>query len=359
MASRRRFEAAARRIRRLSYGGLDSVALRVEALRELAAVVPIDGAFFPTADPATLLYTSAVRVDLPDGVTARFLENEFRHHDVNKFRRLATTGTPVATLDSATAGARSTSARSREIMQAMGLGDELRVVLATATSTWGFACLHRTWDGPSFDDDEIAFVRDVAPHLGEGLRRAVMAERAAVNSSADGPGVVTLAPDATVIAATLAGERWLEDLAATEHRRTHPVPVAVLAVARALDDPRHPDRVPRLTVRAASGRWLVLHASRLHPPGGGEGAVVAVVIEPASRAELEPVVAAGYRLTAREGETLTLVLRGLPTKTIAASLGVTAHTVNDHIKSIFDKTGVGSRGELMATVFRDYQRQNR
>jgi DNA-binding NarL/FixJ family response regulator len=62
---------------------------------------------------------------------------------------------------------------------------------------------------------------------------------------------------------------------------------------------------------------------------------------------------AGYQLPPREAETMTLVLRGLPTKAIAAALQVSAHTVNDHIKAIYDKTGVASRGELMATVFRD------
>jgi DNA-binding CsgD family transcriptional regulator len=51
----------------------------------------------------------------------------------------------------------------------------------------------------------------------------------------------------------------------------------------------------------------------------------------------------GYRLTAREAKTMTLVLRGLPTKTIAKTLRVTMNTANDHIKAIFAKTGVSSR----------------
>jgi len=65
------------------------------------------------------------------------------------------------------------------------------------------------------------------------------------------------------------------------------------------------------------------------------------------------VIAAGYRLTAREAQTMTL-LRGLPTKTIAKALRVTMNTANDHIKAIFAKTGVSSHGELMAAVFQDH-----
>ena len=336
----------------MAYAGLDSVELRVNVLHELAAVVPMEGAFFPTADPATLLYTSAVRVDMPNGVTPQFLDNEFRQMDVNKFRSLAAAPTPVATLDAATAGDRSSSARWREIMDPIGLGDELRIVFRAGSSTWGFACLHRARTGPSFSDDDLALVEAIAPHVGEALRRSVMAERAVRDAAADGPGVVMLAPDLTVVASTAAGERWLDELAATEQPRPRGLPVAVLAVVQALDDLARTDRAPRLAVRAASGRWLVLHASHMT---SGDRSQLAVVIEPASRAELEPIVATGYQLTAREADILALVLRGLPTKAIAASLRISAHTVNDHIKAIFAKTGVASRGELMATVFRDYQ----
>jgi hypothetical protein len=44
---------------------------------------------------------------------------------------------------------------------------------------------------------------------------------------------------------------------------------------------------------------------------------------------------------------MTLVLRGLPAKTITRTLPVTLNIANDHIKAIFAKTGVGSRRDLM------------
>lgn len=71
------------------------------------------------------------------------------------------------------------------------------------------------------------------------------------------------------------------------------------------------------------------------------------------------MIARGYSLTPREAETLTLLLRGLASKAIAAQLKVTTHTANDHIKAIFTKTSVRTRGELMATVFRDHHAPNR
>ena len=46
-----------------------------------------------------------------------------------------------------------------------------------------------------------------------------------------------------------------------------------------------------------------------------------------------------------------LVLRGATAIQAAERLTISPHTVNDHLKSIFDKTGARTRGELSATLF--------
>jgi DNA-binding CsgD family transcriptional regulator len=101
-------------------------------------------------------------------------------------------------------------------------------------------------------------------------------------------------------------------------------------------------------VQAESGRWLVLRASAL---GDEPDAQVAVIIEPARPYELAPLVADACRLTAREREVTRLVAHGLPTKTIAARLYLSSWTVQDHLKAIFEKVGVATRGELVAHLF--------
>jgi hypothetical protein len=79
----------------------------------------------------------------------------------------------------------------------------------------------------------------------------------------------------------------LEDPAAVARPRSRPLPVVLPAVAQPPRDIPHGNNVPRLTARGAR-RWLVLHASHLASTSGSQ---IAVITEPASRAELEPVIA--------------------------------------------------------------------
>jgi hypothetical protein len=89
--------------------------------------------------------------------------------------------------------------------------------------------------------------------------------------------------------ACLGSGRLLEDLAAVERPRSRPLPVVLLAAAQLPRGIPHGNNVPRPTARSAR-RGLLLHASH---PTSTSGSQIAVIIEPASRAELEPVIAAG------------------------------------------------------------------
>jgi DNA-binding NarL/FixJ family response regulator len=157
-------------------------------------------------------------------------------------------------------------------------------------------------------------------------------------------------------AATPAGERWLSEIADLPTRRELPQ-VVYAAVARlvALECNRvlPPDLVPRARVQTRSGQWLVVHASRLS--GRGAPGETAVILEPARAAEVAPLLLQAYGLTRREAEVAQAVLHGLGTAGIASRLSISEATVQQHLKSVFDKTGVSSRRELVAQIFADHR----
>src|SRR5215212_10421543 len=179
---------------RLCHAGLDSKTFRVESVKSLRKVIPVDATFFATADPATLLFTGAVLDDVLTQATAQFLENEFLEDDSVKFARLARGGSPVDSLGVATSGELASSPRYREILAPMDLGDALRAALVVGSKCWGFMCLHRERSSPNFTTAEAAFLAKLTPHLAEGLRTALLiggVGGAQVTSlPLDGPGLL-------------------------------------------------------------------------------------------------------------------------------------------------------------------------
>jgi DNA-binding NarL/FixJ family response regulator len=88
--------------------------------------------------------------------------------------------------------------------------------------------------------------------------------------------------------------------------------------------------------------------------GDGSDGRAAVILESAHAHQLAPLIVEAYGLSERERAVTELVARGLSTNQIASQLYLSPYTVQDHLKSIFDKVAVRTRGELVARVFFDH-----
>jgi DNA-binding CsgD family transcriptional regulator len=347
-------ERVRREIIRLCHAGLDSRALRLEIIKRLRKVIPIDVFFFTTADPATLLFTGAVVDEILERATPQFLQNEFLQDDVNKFSWLARSATPVGGLIQATRRELEQSPRYRDILAPLALGDELRAALITGGTCWGFMCLHRDRSSPHFTAAEAAFLNRLTPHIALGLRKALLLDGRTGSPVPDEPGLLLLTDDLSVVAITPAAERWLAEVAEADWPHKQALPYAVSAVVARLQALERnidalPDLVPRVRLRTVSGHWLVLHASRLS--GQRAQGQIAVIFEVARPVEVAPLIMQVYDLSKREGEIMQSVLHGLSTSEMVDTFHISSHTVQDHLKAIFEKVGVRSRRELVGQLF--------
>jgi DNA-binding CsgD family transcriptional regulator len=275
-------------------------------------------------------------------------EHEFLIPDYNKFADLPVAD-PVGDLRDATGGRLSRSARHRTFKEMLDFDDELRATLYAGGRSWGLLQLNRRTGSPPFNDVERAFLRAAAPLAGAALRHALLEEPARTDPSR-GPGVVVLDSSGAVVSVTAEADAWLDELSAAWDAepvvgRIHP-DLLLMSLSTLEGSGARPRRA---RLRTTCGTWLAAHASPLE----GTDRVV-IVIEPAKASEVAPIVVEAYGLTAREVEVTRLVARGLSTDEIASTLFLSRHTVRDHLKAIFEKVGVSSRGELTSRLFAEH-----
>jgi DNA-binding CsgD family transcriptional regulator len=331
----------------------DDGSLLEEVSGRLRHVVPFDGAAWFATDPATVLATAPARLENIDaGHCDTFWAREHQVEDILLFRDLARTESGAGTLFDATDDTPVRSARYREFLAPQGFGDELRAVLRVGASTWGVVDLYRDGAREPFTARDVAIVRAVAPAIALALRG--FAQAGQVDPS-DGPGTALFDAAGALTSLDEQAERLFAEIGGP-HWASVPLPMSPVraVVARASAIHAGTDRGQATArLRAPSGRWLTVHASRLRGADGGPGPV-ALTVEPAKSAQIAPIVVEAYALTPREQQITRAVARGLANQEIAAELFLSPHTVRDHLKAVFAKVGVGSRGELVAKLFAEH-----
>jgi DNA-binding CsgD family transcriptional regulator len=222
------------------------------------------------------------------------------------------------------------------------------VALRVDGTVWGVLCLHRC-GAKSFTENEMAVLRRVAPHAGEALRRIAAAANVAAAVVPTALEAVILVADDVVVAVGGA----TSDIDGVPVVVGGPLPLPLAGVVRRLesieDGTGGLDSLPaaiRITTR--SGALASVHAARLRDVSGN--GPIALTVAPAAPSERSSLFLAAHGLTPAQRRVTELVLQGRTTGQIVVELRISAHTVQDHLKVVFDKVGVRSRRDLVSAL---------
>ena len=185
--------------------------------------------------------------------------------------------------------------------------------------------------------------------------------------------MLTLDDDLRIVTRTAASQAWLNVLLppAPDERAipasVYNVAAQLLAAEEGVDN--HPASA---RTHLAGGFWLTLRAARLSSADQPErsagraragsadrGATLVVTIEEASAADRLDLFSRAFGLTTREHELLDLLATGSDTRAMARQMSLSEHTVQDHLKSIFAKTGARDRVTVLSRALGIRRHANR
>lgn len=344
-------------VERLGSRGLPYADLHAEIGSRLRRVFPVDALCWHGLDPDTKLLTTANPVELMAGgfitpeteasAASAVVTSEYVREDVNTFAALAGRRTPVGILSETTRGHPERSARYVEYLEPIGTPYEMRAAMVTRGRVWGAVVMHNTEETGDFDAAQARVMARLSRPIAEALRSSYRVDAARRPEDERAPGMLVLDGNDALELVTPPARRLIEQLAQDDpQHRT--VPGAALSLAATARSHGLAGRAaPPLHVPTSSG-WLTFHASLPDGPATGR---VAIVVQPAGEEYAVPLRLEAFGLTARERDVASLVARGLDTAAIATRLVISPWTVQDHLKSVFEKTGTHSRRELLAGVF--------
>jgi DNA-binding CsgD family transcriptional regulator len=325
----------------------------------LRDVIDNDASCWHTLDPSTRLLTSDAPRELIDaGVFALheapaagelIVRSEYMVDDVNTFAGLGARRVPVGILDHVTRGDPQRSTRYRDLLLPADIPHELRGAFVIRGRVWGAVHIARRASSGAFQQRDADALAALTGAIARGIRASLRFDAARRVTGVDAPGMVVLGPGDEVELITPPARELLASLHPGESGYTdETIATPVLALAsfvRSAPDGGQGGRNV-VTVPSSDG-WVTLHASL---PGDAR---VAVVLERATGSRAATVRLEAFGATAREREVATLLARGLSRAEIAETLVLSAHTVEDHVKNLYEKLGVASRQELVARVFLD------
>ena len=333
---------------RICRGEADVRTLRLEALDAIRRAVSFDAYAWLLTDPETSVGSSPLAdvpclPQLPQLIRLKYATA------VNRWTRLPS---GAASLHGATGGSLSLSLMWRELLSQHQVTDIASSVYRDRFGCWGFLDLWRI-GAPAFTAADIEFLGHIAGPVTAALRHA-LARTFIPATGGDqvpaGPVVLLLSPALEVRAQTPQTQRYLQVLVPPEAEDQAPVPAGAYNVAAQLlaAEAGVDDNPPVARVHLTGGRWLTLRAARMDTTAAPAGRDVAVSIEPSTAGDRVAVFGRACGLTPREAELLRHLAGGATTREVARQMFVSENTVQDQLKSIFDKSAARSRRALLA-----------
>jgi DNA-binding CsgD family transcriptional regulator len=328
----------------------------------LHRVIDCDALCWHTLDPETLLITSdapeelidagILTVDTAPAAGEALVSNEYMGDGINTFAGLARRRVPVAILSETMRSHPERSSRYRELLAPAGIPFEMRAAFVTRRRAWGAVHIARCDDKRDFTPTDAAALARVAGAIADGLRTSLRfdAARRAQGPAAPGMVILTRTDDIELItppARELLAALRIPVLAAREG--TVPTSLVVLA-GHARRSARDGNAQPDVVAVPSAVGWITLHASLADGHADGR---VAIVLERSASQRATALRLETHGVTEREREVAVMLAQGRTNPDIAQTLVLSPYTVRDHIKSLFEKTGVSSRQALVARVFLD------
>jgi DNA-binding CsgD family transcriptional regulator len=324
---------------------MDCESLQREAIAELQAVIGFDRWCWPLSDGgANVCGGGLAEHDYGPGL-ARLLELEYSGGDFAAMGELARRASPVGSLSAETGGDLARSPRWDEVLRPVGIGDEAVVACRDAAGCWGWIKAYRDDGDAAFATDDLELLGQVGPPLGSALRRRIGGADSGSLAVPSSPGVVVLDRDLRAVSWTAGAREWIDALPLAGLWAAWGILPAVVYPVAALARSRKAPSGAHALERAADGRWVSIEAAQLE---GQSDAQIAVTLRAATAGETFDLLCRAYALSPRERDVVAALLAGLDTRAVSARLYISPNTVQDHLKSVFRKSGVHSRRELLA-----------
>lgn len=315
----------------------DSRGLRAQVLSELQHVMPFDWYVWVVTDPRSCVGVDPLAVvpdlrRLPEIIRLKYAT------PVNRWTEL---------ISAACLGPRAAhSPLWREVQNGMGVVDVASVAFRDRHGCWGFLDL---WSAVPFTAEHLRLL----DHMTATLTRALRERQAAMLRHhpdelvpIDGSAVVLLDRGLAVKGMTPAASALLSRLLPRPDGGPS-VPAAAYNVAAQLlaTEAGLNDAPPEGRVHLAEGQWITIRSSQLD-----RGPMIAVTLEKLSAEDRFDLCVRAFGLSEREAQVLAAVASGESTTAIGRALCLSTYTVQDHVGSIFAKTGAASRRELVPLV---------